>query len=339
METTTGIEHERTEVPLRRRAVVQPRYGEADVLEVRELPMPTPGEGQVLLQVHAAGVDPGVWHLMAGRPWLVRPAVGLRRPRALVPGMDVAGRVVAVGPGVERFRSGDEVLGVGRGTFATHAIAEERHLVARPAEMPTAQAGSLATSGTTALQALRDRGRVRAGHRVLIIGAGGGVGTFAVQLARELGAEVTGVCSASKVELVRSLGATDVIDYTATRSLGDDGRYDVIVDTAGRRPLSELRRVLRADGALVIVGSEGGTRILGGMSRQLRATLLTPFVRQRLGTFLATVTAGDLTELTGLLATGRITTVVGSSYPLEAAADAIREVHGGHANGKVVLTL
>jgi NADPH:quinone reductase-like Zn-dependent oxidoreductase len=324
-------------VPARMRAVVQPAYGEAEVLELRELPVPTPAEGEVLVRVRAAGVDPGVWHLMAGRPAFVRLAMGLRRPRALVPGSDLAGTVVAVGPEVARFRVGDEVLGAGRGAFAELAVAREKHLVVRPPDVPVEQAGALAVSGITAWQALHDRGRLQPGQRVLILGAGGGVGTFAVQLAHLAGAEVTGVCSTGKVELVRSLGADRVVDYTRADPVDGSERYDLILDTAGRRPLRALRRALEPKGTLVIVGGEGGTRLVGGMSRQLRAAALSPFVGQRLGTLLSLIGLDELEALVALLADGRLRTVVGSTFPLAAAADAIREVHTGHALGKVVL--
>jgi NADPH:quinone reductase-like Zn-dependent oxidoreductase len=326
-------------VPDRMRAITQPAYGEADVLELRELPVPAPGESEVLIRVRAAGVDPGVWHLLAGRPALVRLAMGLRRPRSLVPGSDLAGTIAAIGPGVTRFGVGDEVFGVGRGSFAEFALAREKHLVVRPPTLPVEQAGATAISATTAWQALHDRGRLQPGQRVLVLGAGGGVGTFAVQLARLAGAEVTGVCSTGKVDLVRSLGAHHVIDYRREDALAGAGRYDLIVDTAGHRTLRSLRRALQPRGILVIVGSEGGTRLLGGMSRQLRAALVSPFVRQRLGTFLSLIGPDVLATLAELLADGRLRTIVGSTYPLDAAADAVREVHTGHTLGKVVLTV
>jgi NADPH:quinone reductase-like Zn-dependent oxidoreductase len=336
IETTTGPQGA-SGIPARMRAVVQPAYGEAEVLELRELPVPTPGEGEVLVRVRAAGVDPGVWHLMAGRPAVVRLAMGLRRPRAPVPGSDLAGTVVAVGQQVTRFRVGDEVLGVGRGAFAEFAVARERHLVVRPADVPLDQAGALAVSGITAWQALHDRGRLQPGQRLLVLGAGGGVGTFAIQLSQLVGAEVTGVCSTGKVELVRSLGADRVVDYTRADPVDGSERYDLILDIAGRRPLRALRRALAPSGTLVIVGGEGGTRLLGGMSRQLRAAALSPFLRQRLGTFLSQIGLEELETLATMLADGQLRTVVGRTFPLTAVADAVREVHMGHTLGKVVL--
>jgi NADPH:quinone reductase-like Zn-dependent oxidoreductase len=243
------------------KAIVQDSYGSADVLELREVERPEVGDDDLLLSVHAAGVDPGVWHLMTGLPYLVRVmGFGLRAPRTRVRGGDVAGRVEAFGRNVKGFRAGDEVFGVCDGSFAEYASAREEKLAPKPANLTFSQAAAVPTSASTALQGLRDGGGVQAGQKVLVIGAAGGVGSFAVQIARALGAEVAGVCSPTKVDLVRSLGAERVIDYTREDFAEGGQRYDVILDTAGNRPLSRLRRALAPRGTLVIVGGEGGGR-------------------------------------------------------------------------------
>jgi NADPH:quinone reductase-like Zn-dependent oxidoreductase len=268
------------------KAIVQDTYGPPDVLQLREIDMPTIGGDEVLVRIHAAGVDQGVWHLMAGLPYLIRIAgFGLRAPKNPVRGYDVAGRVEAVGENVTRFQPGDEVFGTCRGSFAEYASAQDDRLAPKPANLSFEQAAAVPISGYAALQAVRDQGKVRPGQRVLIIGAGGGVGTFAVQLAKAYGAEVTGVSSTSKTDLVRSIGADHVIDYTREDFADGRNRYDVILDIAGNRSLSHLRLALAPEGTLVIVGGEGGGRWLGGNDRQLRAQVLSPFVRQKLGTF------------------------------------------------------
>lgn len=322
------------------KAIVQDRYGSPDVLQLREIDTPVVGDGEALVRVQAAGVDQGVWHLMAGLPYLVRLAgVGLRAPKNRVPGTDVAGRVEAVGENVTRFRPGDEVFGTCRGSFAEYACARADRLAPKPASLGFEQAAAVPVSGYTALQGVRDRGKVRPGQRVLIIGAGGGVGTFAVQLAKEYGAEVTGVCSTTKTELVRSIGADRVVDYTREDFADGRTRYDVILDIAGNRPLSHLRRALAREGTLVIVGGEGGGRWLGGIDRQLRAHLLSPFVRQKLGTWIATQRTEDLETLGELLEAGKLTPVVDRTFPLSEAAEAIRYLRDGRARGKVVITV
>jgi NADPH:quinone reductase-like Zn-dependent oxidoreductase len=321
-------------------AIVQDAYGSPDVLELREIDKPRSAEDEVLVRVHAAGVDQGVWHLMAGLPYLVRIAgVGLRAPKNPVRGYDVAGRVEAVGENATRFKPGDEVFGTCRGSFAEYAAARADRLALKPANLTFEQAAAVPISGYAALQAVRDRGKVRAGQRVLIIGAGGGVGTFAVQLAKAFGAEVTGVCSTTKMELVRSIGADHVIDYTREDFVDGPNRYDVILDIAGNRSLSQLRRVLAAEGTLVIVGGEGGGRWLGGIDRQLRAHVLSPFVRQKLGTWISTEREEDLETLRELIEAGEIAPVVDRTYPLSEVPDAIRYLRKGHARGKVVITV
>ena len=321
------------------RAIVQDGYGPATVLGLRELDRPAVGAGEVLVQVHAAGVDRGVWHLMTGLPYPVRLAYGVRRPRTPTPGMDLAGVVVAVGADVTRFRAGDPVLGIGKGTFAEYARAPETKLVAKPAGLTFEQAAAVAISGATALQAVRDQGRVRPGQQVLVVGASGGVGSYAVQIAKAYGAEVTGVASSTKLDLVRSLGADHVVDYTRDDFAGGDRRYDVIIDIGGNAGLSRLRRALTPAGTAVITGGETGGRWLGGYDRQLRATLLSPFVSQRLTTFVNSEALDDLVALTELIEAGHVVPAVDRSFPLAEAAEAIRYVEEGHARGKVVVTV
>ncbi len=322
------------------KAIVQDTYGSSDVLQLREIDTPVVGADEVLVRVHAAGVDQGVWHLMAGIPQLMRIAgFGLRAPKNPVRGYDVAGRVEAVGENVTRFQPGGEVFGTCDGSFAEYACARADRLAPKPANLSFEQAAAVPVSGYAGLQAVRDEGKVRPGQRVLIIGAGGGVGTFAVQLAKAYGAEVTGVCSTPKVELVRSIGADHVIDYTREDFADGRNRYDVILDIAGNRSLSHLRRALAPEGTLVIVGGEGGGRWLGGIDRQLRAQLLSPFVRQKLGTWISRQREEDLEELRELLEAGTVTPVVDRTFPLSEVPEAIRYLREGRARGKVVITV
>lgn len=318
------------------KAIVQDEYGPADVLEFRDVDRPAAGDGEVLLRVRAAGVDPGVWHLTRGLPYPVRLVSGLRRPKAKVPGLDVAGVVEAVGAGVTRLAVGDEVFGTCDGAFAEYAVAREDRFAPKPARLSFEQAAAVPVSACTALQSLRDTGKVAAGQRVLIIGAGGGIGVYAVQLAAVFGAEVTGVCSTGKVELVRSLGADHVVDYTREDFAGD---FDLILDIAGNRPLSRLRRALTPRGTLVIVGGEGGGKLLQGTDRQLRALALSPFIRQRLCTLVSSQPLADLELLADLLAAGTVKPVVDRTFPLSGAADAVRYLELGHSTGKSVLTV
>jgi NADPH:quinone reductase-like Zn-dependent oxidoreductase len=322
------------------KAIVQDTYGSPGVLQLREIDKPMVGDGDVLVRVHAAGVDQGVWHLMAGLPYLVRVAgVGLRAPRNPVRGVDVGGRVEAVGENVIQIQPGDEVFGTCRGAFAEYACARADQLAPKPTNLTFEQAAAVPVSGCTALQAVRDRGKIRPGRRVLIIGAGGGVGTFAVQLAKALGGEVTGVSSTTKVELVRSIGADRVIDYTREDFADDRNRYDVILDIAGNRSLSHLRRALDPEGTLVLVGGEGGGRWLGGVDRTLRALVLSRFVRQKLVTWIATQPKEDLEALHELLEAGKVTPVVDRTFPLSEVPEAIRYLRDGRAHGKVVITV
>jgi NADPH:quinone reductase-like Zn-dependent oxidoreductase len=322
-------------------AMVQDEYGEAErVLRPERIDRPSIGDDEVLVRVSAAGVDRGVWHQVAGLPYPIRLAgYGLRTPKNRVPGMDVAGRVEAVGRGVTKLRVGDEVFGVAAGSFAEYARAKAELLTVRPAALTPQQAAAVPVSATTALKAVRDHGRVRPGHKVLVLGASGGVGTFAVQIAKSFGAEVTGVASASKADLVAGIGADHVLDYAATDITETGERYDVILDIGGNRPLRTLRRALTPRGTLVITGGETGGRWLGGTDRQIRAMLLSPFVRQRLGTFISTPNAADLAGLRVMLEAGAVVPVIDRSMPLVEAAAAIRHLQAGGARGKVVLTV
>ena len=321
------------------KAVVQDRYGDADVLVVREIEEPVPTDGEVLIRVRAAGVDPGAWHLMTGRPYLVRLGFGLRAPKVSVRGRDVAGTVQSVGQGVTQFKAGDEVYGTVEGSFAELACASASRFAKKPGNLTFEQAAAVPISGMTALAAVRDRGRVRAGQRVLVVGAGGGVGSFATQVAKALGAQVIGVCSTSKTELVRGLGADEVIDYTREDFAEGTRQYDVVIDTAGRRPLSRLRRALAAEGVLVIVGGEGGGRWLGGFQRQLAAPLRSIGRSQKLVGLMYRETQDLLLALTDLIEAGKVTPVIDRTYPLDQAADAIRYLELGHVAGKVVVTV
>ena len=324
------------------KAIVQDVYGSAGVLKLRDIARPSIGDGEVLVRVRAAGVDPGVWHLMTGEPYLVRVmGFGLRKPKVGVRGRDVAGVVEAAGARVTRFGPGDEVYGTCEsGSFAEYAAAREERLASKPTSVSFEQAAVVPISGVTALQAVRDCGRVQPRQQVMVIGAAGGVGSFAVQIAKASGARVTGVCSTSKADLVRSLGAGDVIDYTHDEVDCNGARYDVVIDTAGNRPLSLLRRAMRPHGTLVLVGGEhGGGRVLGGFDRQLRAPLVSMFAGQRLRGLVAKERAEDLEAMTRLIESGDVTPVIDRTYALADAPDAIRYLAEGHAAGKVVVTV
>jgi NADPH:quinone reductase-like Zn-dependent oxidoreductase len=293
----------------------------------------------VLLRVRAAGVDRGTWHLMTGRPLVMRGlGFGLRGPRTAVPGVDVSGTVVALGAGVDGLAVGDDVFGTCRGSFAEYATARPDRLAPLPADLGFEEAAAIPVSATTALQAVRDQGRVGPGQQVLVVGASGGIGTYAVQIAKALGAEVTGMCSGGKAELVTALGADHVLDY-ARDGVADGGpQFDVIVDIAGNRRLAELRGALTRRGTLVIVGGEDGGRWLGGIERNLRAQLLSPFVGQRLTAFISRQRRADLLVLRDLVESGAVTPIVDRSYTLAEAAAAVRHVADGQARGKVVVT-
>lgn len=324
------------------KAIVQDVYGSADVLRLRDIGQPSPGEGEVLVQVRAAGADPGVWHMMAGVPYLMRVVgFGFRRPKVPVRGLALAGVVVATGPGAVRFQPGDEVFGTCRsGSFAEYAVAKQDRLAAKPPALTFEQAAALPVSALTALQAVRNQAQVRAGQRVMITGAGGGIGTFAVQLAKARGAIVTAVCGPAKADLVRSIGADSVLDYTRQEIDGDGNRYDVIIDLSGSRPLSVLRRALAPRGILVLTGGDRYDRpVIADMGRQTRAPFLSLITGQRLRAFIARENAADYEALARLAESGAVTPVIDRTYPLADAADAIRRIAAGHATGKSIITV
>jgi len=324
------------------KAIVQDRYGGPDVLEFSDIDQPVPKDNEVLVQVQAAGLHRGDWHVMTGLPYLIRlvvPDLGLRKPKVPVRGMDLAGRVEAVGPNVTRFQPGDEVFGWADGAFAEYAAAPEDQLAPKPADLSFEQAAAVPTSGFAALQGLRDSGEVQPGQQVLIIGAAGAVGLFAVQLAKTFGAQVTGVASTTQLELVRSVGADEAIDYTRDDVTDGTRRWDLILDTAGHRSLSQLRRPLTPKGTLVIVGSEGRGRWLGGFDRSLRAPLLARLVGQRLRMLASKPGQQDLQTLRELLEAGKLTPVIGRTYPLGDVPEAMRQLVEGHTRGKLVITV
>ena len=323
-------------------AVVQDRYSPApeDLFRVAQIDRPTITDDQVLVRVHAASVDRGTWHVMAGLPYPIRLAgFGLRRPKYANPGRNLAGTVEAVGAAVTGFAPGDAVFGTSTSTFAEYATARPAKLAPKPANLSFDQAASVPVSGSTALQAVRDHGRVRAGEQVLVIGASGGVGSFAVQLAKAAGAEVTGVCSTAKTDLVRALGADHVVDHTRADFADGGSRYDVVIDTGGNARLSRLRRALTARGRLVIVGGETDGRLLGGSDRGIRATVLSLFVGQQMGTFVASERAADLIALTELIEAGELTPAIDRTYPLSEVAAAIRHLLDGRARGKLAVSV
>ena len=315
-------------------AIVQHRYGGPDVLAIEEVARPVPREGQVLVRVHAAAMFAGDAFVIRGRPWLVRLATGLRRPRHPIPGIDVAGVVESVGAGVTRLRPGDAVFGWSAGTFADYVCDGDDHFVAKPAALSFEQAAAVPEAALTAVQAFR-HARLEAGQSVLVIGASGGVGTFAVQVAKAMGATVTGVCSTRNLELVRSIGADSVIDYTANDVTGGDQRFDVILQVAGTTSPLRLRRALSPRGTLVLSSGQGP---LGGIDRILKALVVSPFVGQRLTTFVTKENGEDLETIRALLESATIRPVIDRTFPLRRASDALRYLEAGHTQGKVVLT-
>jgi NADPH:quinone reductase-like Zn-dependent oxidoreductase len=320
-------------------AIVQHRYGTApkDVLRLKQVATPAIAANEVLVGVRAAGVDRGTWHLMAGQPYLMRLlGFGLRGPKNPVPGLDVAGTVIATGAGVTGFRAGDEVFGIARGSFAEYAAAQADKLARKPAGLSFEQAAGVAVSGLAALQGLR-AGRIHAGQKVLVIGASGGVGSYAVQLAKAFGAEVTGVCSAGKMDLVQSIGADHVIDYTKDDFADGRQHYDLILDIGGNSRLSRLRRALTPTGTLVIAGGEGAKWT--GVGRQLRALMLSPFTRQRLTMYISQHRQADLETLRQLIETSQVTPIIGQAYPLADLPEAMHGLHAGHARGKIAITI
>ncbi len=320
-------------------AVVRDRYGTADGLEIRAVARPGIAASQVLVQVRAAGVDRGVWHLMTGEPYAMRLVVGLTRPKQPVLGLDVSGRVVAVGPEVTRFQPGDEVFGIASGSFAEYAAADEAKLVHKPSSLSWEQAAVAPISGGTALQALTDVGGLQAGQRVLVVGASGGVGTYAVQLAKALGADVTGVCSTAKLDVVRSIGADHVIDYTREDYLDGAATYDLILDIGGRSSVARLRKALTATGTLVIVGGEDGGRLTGGIGRQLRAMLVSPFIRHNLKSFIQKEHHTQIERLAEHLESGAVVPVIERTVALPGVPGALRDLEAGRVSGKIAVSV
>jgi NADPH:quinone reductase-like Zn-dependent oxidoreductase len=323
------------------RAVVYTNYGPPDVLEVKDIKKPEPNDDQVLVKVHAAAVNPYDWHFIRGTPYMMRMMMGgLRKPKDPRIGVDYAGTVEAVGKNVTRFKPGDEVFGNRTGAFADYLCARaDRAIALKPANITFEQAAGVPVAGLTALQGLRDHGKVQPGQKVLINGASGGVGTFAVQIAKALGAEVTGVCSTRNVDLVRSLGADHVIDYTKEDFTKGDERYDVILDNVGTQPLSGFRRVLKPNGICVIIGGGGPNdgKWVGPMARPIKAKLMSPFISQKIGMMMAQGNPDDLKLIADLMQAGKVTTVIDRTYPLSEIREAVRYVEAGRARGKVII--
>jgi NADPH:quinone reductase-like Zn-dependent oxidoreductase len=319
-------------------AVLQDRYGTSSVLHLGRVAIPVIGDHDVLIEVRAAGLDRGTEHLMTGKPYAVRLAFGLRRPKNPVPGRDVAGTVVEVGASVSRFAIGDEVYGVAPGSFAEYAVARESQLARKPANLSFTQAAVVPVSAATALRALVDSGRIQAGQSVLVVGASGGVGSYAVQLAKAFGAEVTGVCSTAKTSLVTSLGADHVIDYTREDFADGSRRYDLVLDIAGNPSLTRLRRALKPRGTAVFVGGENAGAVVG-MGRQLRGVLMSMFLRQRLTLLPTKERASDYERLTDLIEEGKVVPSIDRTFPLDHAPDAVRLLETGRIRGKVAITV
>jgi NADPH:quinone reductase-like Zn-dependent oxidoreductase len=318
------------------KAIVQDRYGSAEVLVARDLAMPTVADDEVLVRVHAASVHVGDWVLMTGSPFVMRMATGLRKPKNPVPGTDVAGTVEAVGNEVQRLRVGDEVFGWCTGAFAEYASANEDQFIAKPTNLTFAEAAAVGVSATTALQLLRDNGDVQPGQTVLINGASGGVGTFAVQVAKALGATVTGVCSTTNVELVRSIGADRVVDYTREDFTDGGQLYDLILDNVGNHSMARTRRALKPAGTLI---SNGGGHAAGKLGRTVRTLLASLIVRQQAGPSLKTQNRDDLLALKALVEDGRITPVIDTTYALRDTRQAIERVASGRTRGTIVISI
>jgi NADPH:quinone reductase-like Zn-dependent oxidoreductase len=317
-------------------AITQDNYGSQDVLKLASVDKPEIGDDEVLVRVRAASIHVGDWILMTGSPFVMRLATGLRKPKNRVPGTDVAGTVEAVGKAVEQFRPGDEVFGWGSGAFAEYARAPANQLVRKPANLTFDQAAAVGVSASTALQLLRDNGKVQPGQKVLINGASGGVGTFAVQIAKAFGAEVTGVTSTKNLEMVRSIGADHVIDYTRDDFTTCAERYDLILDNVGNHSMARTRRALTPTGTLI---SNGGGHADGKLGRTIRAMLVSMFVRQQAGPTVKTQNHDDLVALKALVESGKVTPVIDQTYPLTATPAAIGHVAAGHARGTVVITV
>jgi NADPH:quinone reductase-like Zn-dependent oxidoreductase len=333
----TGRAASAGETPMR--AIVHEAYGSADVLHLAHIPRPAIGEKEVLVRVHAAGLDRGTWHVTTGLPYALRLAYGIRAPKNPVPGLDLAGTVTAVGATVTRFSVGDEVFGFGKGPFAEFAAAPENKLARKPANLTFEQASVVPVSASTALQALRAAGPITPGQKVLVLGASGGVGGYAVQLAKAAGAVVTGVSSTAKMDLVRLLGADHVIDYTRQDFADGSEHYDLILDIAGNPTLARLRNALTPTGTAVITGGEEGGSWTGSMDRQLRALILSPFISQRLTMVMGKENAPDLEHLCGLIEAGTLVPVIDRTYTLDQVPDAMRYFDAGKTRGKIAITI
>ena len=320
------------------KAIVQRRFGSPDVLRLEEVDKPVPREDEVLVRVCAAAVNIGDWHLLRGIPYVMRLGLGLRKPRREIPGRDIAGQVEAVGRNVEDFQPGDEVFGWCSGAFAEYACTSENNLLSKPANLTLEQSAAVGDSAFTALAAVRDQGRVQPGQRVLINGASGGVGTFAVQIAKSFGANVTAVCSTRNVDMVRSIGADQVIDYTTEDFAQAEQRYDVMLDLIGNRSLSDCRRVLAPRGTYVIVGARDLGRWLG-LNRQIRGLFLAPLVRQRMRVFVVKHTREDLVVLKELVEAGKVAPVIDRRYALSEVPRALGHQGEGHTRGKIVIAV
>ena len=320
------------------KAIVYSNYGSPDVLKCEEIEKPTAGDDEVLIKVRAASVNPLDWHFMRGTPYIVRIMAGLRKPKVTRLGVDVAGQVEAVGRNVTQFKPGDEVFGACRGAFAEYVCASESALVMKPDNVTFEQAASVPVAAFTALQGLRDKGHLQPGQKVLINGAAGGVGTFAVQIAKLFGADVTGVCSTRNVDMVRSIGADRVIDYTQEDFTKSGQRYDLFFDSVGNHSLLACRRVLNPKGIYIVVGGPDG-RWLGPLARMIKTLVLSWFVSQNLVMFLAKRSKEDLTIMHELMEAGKVTPVIDKRYRLSEVPEAIRYLQEGHARGKVVITL
>lgn len=335
MRNTTDTDQIR--VPTTRRAATRYRYGGTDVLETVELDMPTIEAETVLIEVEAAAVNPLDWHMMTGTPWLVRQQAGFRRPKQPIIGVDVAGRVLAVGSEVQGIAVGDEVIGAADGSFATHSVLRPSSVVPKPAGVSMDEAAGMGVAAITALQGLRDKADLQPGQSVLINGASGGVGTAAVQLAKLMGAEVTAVCSTRNVDLVQSLGADHVIDYTSNDFVDTDRRYDVFFDNQGNRSLRSCRKLLTGQGVYLIIGGPKTNPVLGPMGRMVRGLAFFAFGGKKAVPFIAQIRNDDLSYLAGLMDSGELRTVIDTVYPLDEVPAAMEQLGDGHVRGKLII--